>query len=125
MDYFQICHLSEQSQSSSITQSNNVSNQEDMERNSIEKNITYDIYTSNARLPSFDSSYLTTNEFSLKRSPDDLFNLIYTRQVTLTLPNRSWSIHLTEMPIRCIVVSEISLHHDSGSGFVPLYTKQV
>lgn len=117
--------MSEQSQSSSITQSNNISNQEDMEKSSIEKNITFDIYTNNARLPSFDSSYLTTNEFSLKRSPDDLFNLIYTKQVTLTLPNRSWSIHLTEMPIRCIVVSEISLHHDSGSGFIPLYTKQV
>lgn len=121
-----MCNSSEQSQSSSITQSNNVSNQKDMEVNSIEnKNITFDIYTNNARLSAFNNSYLTTKEFSLKRSPDDLFNLIYSEQVTLTLPNRSWSIHFTEIPIRCIVISEINLHHNSGSGFIPLYTKQI
>ncbi|KAL2728708.1 uncharacterized protein V1478_006340 [Vespula squamosa] len=119
-----ICNSSEQSQSSSQTKSNNISDQKDIEKNSIEnKNITFQIYANNP--PSFDSSYLTTNDFSLKRSPDDLFNLIYSEQVTLTLPNRSWSIHFTEIPIRCIVVSEITLHHDSGSGIIPLYTKQI
>nr|XP_050854638.1 uncharacterized protein LOC127065817 [Vespula vulgaris] len=119
-----ICNSSEQSQSSSITQLNNVSNQKDIERNLIEnKNITFQIYANNP--PSFNSSYLTTKDLSLKRNPDDLFNLIYSEQVTLTLPNRSWSIYFTEIPIRCIVVSEITLHHDSGLGFIPLYTKQI
>ncbi|KAK2575745.1 hypothetical protein KPH14_003635 [Odynerus spinipes] len=119
--------LRSQSESSSGIQPSNALHQKSTEINLVQnKNNILEINNSYVQLPALDGGpHLNSKEFSMKRSPDELFNLIYTGQITLTLPNRSWSIHYAEIPIHCIVVSEISLHHDSGSGFVPLYTKQI
>lgn len=96
-------------------------------KNSISEinNSISEIRNSNILLSPFHDSYFETPEFSMKRNPYDLFNSIYTGKFILTLPNRSWSMHFTEKPIRCIVASEINVHNDSGIGFVPLYTKQI
>ncbi|KAI4497396.1 hypothetical protein M0802_007407 [Mischocyttarus mexicanus] len=110
-----------QSQSSSSIQPRNLSDQKKVDKNSIEnKKPVVPVNVKNGR---FLNSY--ESEFTLEQSQDDLFNLLHTQQITLTLPNRSWSIHFTDKPVRSFVLSEISLHSDSGSGFIPHYSKQV
>lgn len=118
--------LSLQTESSLEIEQNKVCNQENTGINLLqnEKNLL-DINNSNISLSRSNNCYSNAQVFPIKRNSVELFNLIYTEQVALTLPNRSWSIHYTEIPIRSIVVSQVTFHNDSALGFVPHYTKQI
>ncbi|XP_015122746.1 uncharacterized protein LOC107045124 [Diachasma alloeum] len=55
-----------------------------------------------------------------------LFDRIrYSEDAVSTLPNRSWAIHCTELPVKKIVVSEMIMHNVDGSGLEPFYIKQI
>uniref|UniRef100_A0A0C9RNP8 CysS_0 protein n=1 Tax=Fopius arisanus TaxID=64838 RepID=A0A0C9RNP8_9HYME len=55
-----------------------------------------------------------------------LFDRIrYSEDAVSTLPDRSWAIHCTELPVKRIVISEMIMHNIGGSGLEPFYIKQV
>lgn len=55
-----------------------------------------------------------------------LFDKIrYSEEATSALPNRSWAIHCTDIPVKRIVVSEMFMENLPGRGLEPIYTKQV
>ncbi|XP_063995588.1 uncharacterized protein LOC135172954 [Diachasmimorpha longicaudata] len=55
-----------------------------------------------------------------------LFDRIrYSEDAVSTLPNRSWAIHCSELPVKKIVVSEMIMHNVDGVGLQPFYIKQI
>lgn len=55
-----------------------------------------------------------------------LFDRIrYSEDAVSALPNRSWAIHCTELPVKRIVVSEMAMLNADGTGMKPFYIKQV
>ncbi|KAI4487296.1 hypothetical protein M0804_005445 [Polistes exclamans] len=106
-----------QSQSSSTTQLSNPPDQKKVEKYSDTKAI---VPFNNKKI-----ILLHKNKYTWEQSQDDLFHFLHTQRIRLTLPNRSWSIHFTDKPIRSIVISEITLYCNSMSGYIPHYLKQV
>lgn len=49
----------------------------------------------------------------------------YSEEAVSVLPNRSWAIHCTDLPMKRIVVSEMVMQNFHGRGLEPFYTKQV
>ncbi|XP_014607799.1 PREDICTED: uncharacterized protein LOC106788764 [Polistes canadensis] len=106
-----------QSHSSSTTQLSNPPDQKKVEKYSDTKAI---VPFNNKKI-----ILLHKNKYTWEQSQDDLFHFLHTQRIRLTLPNRSWSIHFTDKPIRSIVISEITLYCNSMSGYIPHYLKQV
>lgn len=106
-----------QYQSSSTTQLSNLPDQKKVEKCSDKKAIV-----------PFDNKkiiFCHENEYVREKAQDDLFNFLHVQQLRLTLPNRSWSIHFTDKPIRSIVISQISFYCNSISEYIPCYSKQI
>ena len=51
--------------------------------------------------------------------------LCYTEDVLSALPNRTWGIHVSEVPEKRVVVSTLVMQETHDSGLQPIYTKQV
>lgn len=70
--------------------------------------------------------FAETNELLLhEHKACELFNLVYSGGLVPMLPNRSWSIHFMEVPVRCIVISKMMIRFEVESGLTPVQIKQV
>ncbi|KAK0173596.1 hypothetical protein PV328_006769 [Microctonus aethiopoides] len=73
-----------------------------------------------------DANKLMVKEIIVDPHIKRLFDHIrYSEEAVSVLPNRSWAIHCTDVPVKCIVISEMVMHNAHGRGLEPFYPKQI